>query len=345
MPFVIETRGLPNRQLGGRPLRWEVDPGLIAGTSWAVTIGHKPPDSYPLVPAQWEWLDRQPWAEEASACRFHLLHGWEPLAGSLAMCRLSEEPLHAYAGLLGGNGSREARRRLKQFAAAHPDVAEVQWALAQQQIAAGHVAKAEDTLTHILERWPTIPNGWSKLIDLRRRRGNLSGAIAAGWSRVELDPTALMALWSALNDWAATVSAEQALAAWNRLVAWCERQRMPCRAEILTSRAACHSSLGDVDAALQDVNRALDQQPTSSWSRRVRAHIRFSQLDDPAGALADLDAALVSQDWVGALHVDRARVLHALGQLDAARAALEMARELGQDVTELEAFWTDASSG
>jgi tetratricopeptide (TPR) repeat protein len=116
--------------------------------------------------------------------------------------------------------------------------------------------------------------------------------------------------------------------------------RGPGRADLRRARARAHASAGDAQGAFDDVSRAIELEPDDAWSHTARAIYR-SNLDhdealvtadfdrgvdlapgslftrfhraewrqageDCAGAVEDLDGAIVASPRLGRLYVDRA---------------------------------------
>ncbi len=102
------------------------------------------------------------------------------------------------------------------------------------------------------------------------------------------------------------------------------------RAELLTLAGDTRFSEGLIDAAAEAYDAALELQPDAIPTRLARARLRAGS-QDWGGLAEDADALVEQAPYLAAGWRYRGQVLLARGQLDAAWAAMESAREQEPD--------------
>ncbi len=98
---------------------------------------------------------------------------------------------------------------------------------------------------------------------------------------------------------------------------------MPDFTDAFYGRAVALKKLGQMEAALDDLNHVLTSDPSYSEARHTRATIHYF-LGDWQRAIDDFDAFLVSQDHFGA-YLLRGLAHHQLGKNESAIADLSSA--------------------
>jgi serine/threonine protein kinase/predicted Zn-dependent protease len=174
---------------------------------------------------------------------------------------------------------------------------------------------------------------------LRIRQGDLTRAVADLTAAIQLEPDAYPAYVNLARAYQGQNKEREAGLRLDRAIALKPPQAL---AAIYRTRARWHQRRGDLTAALGDLGQAIGhdpQGPTSpaALADRVERGRLLLQLDRPAEALAELDAALAKEGALPEAHRLRAEALTRLGRPAEAVAALDRYLALGRGTPPLRA--------
>lgn len=151
--------------------------------------------------------------------------------------------------------------------------------------ARGEDRQAETALSEALRLDPSL-RGWSVRGKVRRRLGDVAGALSDFHEAVRRDPDDVRCWFQCGQLHAARHDYPQAIDAFTKVL-----QSKPADVEAYRQRGLCHAGNGDTDKALADQTKAIDLEPNDPWAyfHRADLHRRRGSLDS---AFADYTAAI-----------------------------------------------------
>ena len=232
---------------------------------------------------------------------------------------MSLAQLQAAARLLQQGQPAQAEAQLDQLLSGSPEDVE---ALHLRGLARGRLGKTGEALMDLqaAARRHGQPHAvLSNLGNLKRRTGDLEGAVAAYEAALEKQPDFLDArvnLGIALTD---LRRFDEAALAFEAVIA-----RQPGHTAALNGLGIVRHHQGDEEGALTAYSEAIEQNPKTVMSRINRGAI-FRGRNEIQASLADIDEACRPAPRLAEAHFQRGHTLRTLGQTGAAREAYQQA--------------------
>ncbi len=179
---------------------------------------------------------------------------------------------------------------------------------------------AEADATLAIERNPFITDAWEVRGVARQNLGDLHGAVADYDKALESLPDNRSLLYNRAMALEELKDYDEARRSLNNLI-----RSNPGFEPAYVGRARLNSVTGDTIAAVADVEKALELNPSSINARLIHSDLMMTFGNDPQAALADMDEAIRLRPQMSGLFINRAFIRYKLDDYYGAMADYDYA--------------------